>query len=77
MKTYKANFLANNGTRFMNPIEDTNLRRIVRSVRETAEGERFLNNECYWSVWILHPNGCEETVAAGGMNSNGSRYRIK
>lgn len=46
MTTYYANFNANNGTRFQNPIKDTNLKRIIKSIRETAEGERFANNEC-------------------------------
>ena len=74
MKTYQANFYANNGTRFIKPIEDTNLKRIIKSVRETAEGERFLGNECSWSVWIKES---DEEVASGGVCSNGMRYRTK
>ena len=76
MKTYKANFNANNGTRFMKPIEDTNLSRIIKSVRETAEGNRFANSECSWTVWVDSDDGRSEVVAAGGMRSTGSRYRI-
>ena len=78
MKTYYANFNANNGTHFQKPIEDTNLKRIIKSVRETAEGERFANNECGWSVWIedeSRRDGCRY-VAMGGMYSNGKRYRV-
>lgn len=78
MATYYANFNANNGTRFQKPIEDTNLKRIIKSVRETAEGERFANNECSWSVWVedeSRSSGCRY-LAAGGMYSNGRRYRV-
>lgn len=78
MTTYYANFNANNGTRFQNPIKDTNLKRIIKSIRETAEGERFANNECLWSVWIEDDPflGACRCVAKGGMHSNGQRYRV-
>ena len=75
MKTYYANFVANNGTRFMNPIKDTNLKRIIKGVRRCAESERFLYNSCSWSVWIYNRNGFEQIVAAGGMDTRGVRYR--
>lgn len=78
-KTYKANFLANNGTRFEKPIEDTNLERIIRSIRQSAERERFDRNTCSWSVWVGDDSTTESyrMVAAGGMDVNGVRYRVK
>ena len=77
--TYKANFLANNGTRFEKPIEDSNLERIIKSVRYTAEGERFDKNTCSWSVWVDDESTTEgyRMVAAGGMDVNGVRYRVR
>lgn len=75
MKTYKANFKANNGTRFMNPIEGTNLKKIIKDIREIAEGERFEGNECSWWVYT-EEDGRDTAVAAGGMMSDGTRYRI-
>lgn len=78
-KIYKANFLANNGTRFEKPIEDSNLERIIKSIRHTAEGERFDKNTCSWSVWVEDESTTEgyRMVASGGMNVNGVRYRVK
>lgn len=78
-KIYKANFLANNGTRFENPIEDSNLERIIKSIRQTAEGERFDKNTCSWSVWVDDESTLEgyRMVAAGGMGADGVRYRVK
>lgn len=78
MTKYYANYNANNGTRFNKPIEDTNLKRIIKDIREIAEGNRFANNECSWSVWVVdesRPDGCKY-LAMGGMYSNGQRYRV-
>ena len=71
MKKYTANYTANNGTTMLKPIEDTNIKRIISDIREIAEGNRFQDNECKWSVY------CEDTcVAEGGMTREGRRYRI-
>ena len=77
MRTYYANFSANNGTYLQNPIEDTCLERIIKDVRAIAEGNRLAGNECSWSVWVedeSRMSGCRY-LAAGGMYSNGQRYR--
>lgn len=68
---YFANFKANNGTHYQNPIEDTNKARIIKDIRDIAEGNRFENSECSWLVW--DETGTE--VARGGCRSDGKRYR--
>ena len=68
---YFANYNANNGTRFQEPIEGTNKDQIIKDIREIAEGNRFDGSTCSWEVWT--ENGKE--VASGGCNSNGRRYR--
>ena len=70
---YYANFNANNGTSWINDMEFTNKAEAIRSVRETAEGERFHNNSCSW--YVKDESGNE--IANGGMTSTGKRYRDK
>jgi hypothetical protein len=70
---YKANYNANNGTRMMQDIESNNKRELISSIRRIAEGNRYANNECRWTVHETESGKC---VAAGGMWSNGKRYRI-
>ena len=69
---YYANFTANNGTSFKNPITGNNKKNLIRDIRNIAEGERFLGNKCFWSV--RDDSGIY--VAAGGVDSNGRRYRL-
>ena len=76
MTVYYANFYANNGTRWRHPITDTNLKRIIKDVRSSAEAERFLGNDCRWSVWIDDGGNYPKYVAAGGYNACGGRYRV-
>ena len=79
MTTYYANYNANNGTCFREPIEGTNLKRIIKDIREIAEGNRFVHNECKWSVWVKdesRPYGVRY-LAMGGVRSNGQRYRVQ
>ena len=70
---YHANFNANNGTHWMYDEFSNNKNKLIASVRETAEGERFANGECSWSVYETSTGRC---VAAGGMHNNGRRYRV-
>lgn len=74
MATYFANFYANNGTHYMNPITDTNKARLIKDIRLIAEGERFLGNTCSWRVWI-ESDGYYIKIASGGLNENGKRWR--
>lgn len=69
---YFANYNANNGTRFAKDIEDTNLRRLIKDIRDIAEGARFQGNECTW--YVVDADGTE--VARGGMDNQGHRYRV-
>lgn len=73
--TYFANFKANNGTSLQKPIVDTNKRRIIKGIRNIAESERFIGNECSWVVWYKE-DGNSQIVAEGGMTRNGTRYRL-
>lgn len=68
---YYANFNANNGTSWINSMEDTNKARLIKSVRSTAEGERFVGSTCRW--WVCDENGTY--VAYGGMSPSGKRFR--
>ena len=68
---YYANFSANNGTHMMTPIEDSNKSRIIKSIRNIANGNRFDGGECAWSVWDQN----DKVVAKGGTLSDGTRYR--
>lgn len=74
MKTYYANFYANNGTRWAKPITSNNKKELIKDIRKTAEGERFFNNECSWEVWTYEGDR-EVTIARGGITSWGKRYR--
>lgn len=76
MKTYYANFNANNGTRLSSDLEDTNLARIIKTIRDIAEGNRFADGNCSWAVYE-QDDDCMRCVAAGGYNACGGRYRVK
>ena len=78
MKTYFANFSANNGTCFRTPIKGTNKKELIQRIRSIAEAERFAGNECSWAVWLDDENDEDEcnVIAKGGMLANGMRYRI-
>lgn len=68
---YYANFTANNGTSMIEPLEDTNKARIIKSIRKIANGNRFAGNTCRWHV-------CDETgktVAAGYTDRDGVMRR--
>lgn len=76
--TYYANFRANGNTSCSQPITGTNKKRLIQAIRRIAEGNRYKNSECYWSVWIEFnaPYRAIKTIARGGMRKNGTRYRI-
>ncbi len=74
MRTYFANFKANNGTSLMEPITGTNKSILIKDIRHIAEANRFAGNECSWSVFIKEGENFI-SVARGGMWSDGSRWR--
>lgn len=74
---YFANFNANHGTTFDKPIWDTNKARIIKDIRDIAEGNRFAGNGCCWQVWYVDANGRVVVFTDGGMDVNGRRYRNK
>lgn len=71
MKTYYANYNANNGTRFSEDITGTNKAKLIAEIREIAEGSRYEGSECTWMV--KDDKGC--IVAMGGCDCKGRRYR--
>lgn len=73
MAIYYANFDANNGTHYKEPLSDTNKNRLVKEIRSIAEGQRFRANECSWCVW-MNVGGYKVRIARGGMHSNGKRW---
>lgn len=60
MRKYFANFNSN-GTSLMQPLEDTNRNRIIKDIRECAEGNCYDNNSVRW--WVEDEDGRE--VASG------------
>lgn len=63
---YTANFYANNGTTFIDPLTGSNKREIISHIRQTASAERFAGNTAKWYVWR---NG--KCVAAGYIDDSG------
>lgn len=48
---YFANFFANNGTSYREPIEGYNKKELLKRIRSIALGNRFQGNKCTWMVW--------------------------
>jgi len=65
---YYANMWVNNGTRFQRDITDTNKRRLISSIYQSAKANRFPGNRASWSVY--DENG--HCVAAGSIEDWGS-----
>lgn len=78
---YYANFQANNGTTFSQPIESENKNDLIKTIRSVAEAERFSGNTCSWKVWYddykTYKTRASICVASGGVARNGKRYRDK
>lgn len=72
MKTYYADFYANNGTHLCKLITDTNKNRLIKRIRTIENAERFEGNETKWHVW----DEAGISVAYGGTRCNGTKYRI-
>lgn len=69
---YQANYVANGSTRNAKPYTDTNLQRLIKDIREIAEGETFAGGCCSWHI----TDESEHIVASGGTNG-GRRFRTK
>lgn len=46
-KVYRANFMVNGGTHLISPLEDTNLKRITKEVRNIAIGNMYCDKLNY------------------------------
>lgn len=62
---YYANFNVNNGTRLQNPLEDTNLKRITKEVKEYACGQIFCDPTNVGFFWVENEKG--EGVTRGNV----------
>lgn len=58
---YYANFSVNNGTSLRDPLEDTNLKRITKEIKEMAKGQIFCNPTNVGSFWVSDEKGNEIT----------------
>lgn len=58
---YYANFNVNNGTRLQNPLEDTNLKRITKEIKDMAKGQIFCDPTNVGSFWVSDEKGNEVT----------------
>lgn len=74
MKKYYANFYANNGTSWINPLCSNNKKSLLKDVRETAKSERFYDNEA--SFYLKDEN--DRYVYDGRIDKSGRVwYMIK
>lgn len=55
MKTYVGNFCANNGTGYVENIQSTNKKQLIKDLRATAEAERFAGNIA--KFWVAEKVG--------------------
>lgn len=72
MAKYYANMYVSNGTRYINYITDSNKERIIKRVRNGANGNRPAGGECTW--YVCKESG--ECVAVGYTLANGQRCRV-
>ena len=70
---YFANFLANGNTRYKGEQVYTNKRTAIAEIRSIANANRFIGNECQWSVYS-EKGKC---VAMGGTMTTGQMWRAK
>lgn len=69
-KMYYAEFSTSNGTHTVRPYEDTNKTRLVKDIREIAEGNTPIGSSCQWYVYDSNNN-----IIAQGGRRNGKRWR--
>lgn len=57
MKKYFANYVVNNNSTLQHPIEDTNLIRITKRIKEFAKGAIFCSSTNRASFWVADEKG--------------------
>lgn len=67
---YSANFLANNNTRFMTPIQSNNKNKLIRDIRSIAAGNRFQGSQASWCVFETDSG---RPIAEGVITDRGYR----
>lgn len=70
---YEASFRANANS-VMGFCSFNSKKKAIKYIREMAEGNRFSDGDCNWSV---HFTGTDYCVASGGMDRFGRRYRLQ
>lgn len=71
---YFANFVANNGTTFLRPLEGNNKNELAKAVRDAANAERFYNNICRWWVRGVHQHPDDRPIICGFTDRLGIRH---
>lgn len=71
---YEACFRANNYAICSGMYGFSNKRQAIKEIREMADGNRFADGDCSWTVYIADK---DLRVAAGGMTRDGKRYRLE
>jgi len=71
-KTYYGSWSVNNGASYSaQATGGTNLQKLVKEMRDIANGNRPAGNTCSWQV--MDESG--EIVASGGTYADGRKYR--
>ena len=78
MKHYKATYSANNNSTYLGePITDTNKERITRRIVRMASGNRFMNNEASWLVYLDNDNDNDDDyteINSGWIDDSGNHW---
>lgn len=74
MKKYFANYLVNNSSSMQTPIEDTNLARITKSIKEYAKGQIFCNLTNHGIFWVEDEAGNQIVVGDVFISKNLKPY---
>lgn len=76
MKHYKATYSANSDSTYLRePIIDTNKERITRQIIRMASGNRFMNNEASWLVYLDNDNDDDYTeINSGWIDDSGNHW---
>lgn len=72
---YYANFLTNNGSRFMTPVEFTNKKEAIKYIKDVAKSEYYVQvgGHCSYRVDDEHGNNVEY----GSLSGFSSRFHVE
>ena len=72
---YYANFLTNNGSRFMNPVEFTNKKEAIKYIKNVAKSEYYVCAGGKCSYRVDDENG--NNVEYGSLSGFSNRFHIE